>query len=496
MEGMDFNDIFDTLSLNNLLKCQKLLSAKIIAAKTEHRAQVKQKKVEDFVVVFEDFVPPVRDNVLFAGLSAEVESLGLKAASGSTSTKWLSADEEAYTWSSRSGKETVNQPISIDSFPVIMELLQKVNKEAKTDLNSCLVTFFPDGKSGIRLHADSEDEMDPDSPICVFTIGAGRRVEFLSTYQTASQTPLLTITPKEGSLYIMRPGCQSFFRHRVPTVKDSVCCRYSLSFRKKIPKNGSIIIPPVPQPKPELSGSPVKSLIDHFDGTTSSSTAPKPASVKSTKRKCTTVLFGTSMTLHIDSDNIAGRGRRFINVSKNGASMKDISEMMDNFHGTSPAADDVEKVILSFGTNDIKHESHGFYRRGYTPQHKLLSTANSGIMKFREPIVDIVKKAKSYFPGACIVVQSVLPMRNLYWYTVENVMGFNDILRDVCRAYNCYYLDCFARFLSEDMSDYNRGLYNGWLHLNKWGRNILCKWLGLVTNTNSNMFNVVIDSLH
>ena len=74
-------------------------------------------------------------------------------------------------------------------------------------------------------------------------------------------------------------------------------------------------------------------------------------------------------------------------------------------------------------------------------------------------------------------------------------MGFNDMLRDVCKAYNCYYLDCFARFLSVDMRDFNRGLYNGWLHLNRWGRNILCKWLSFVTNTNSNMFNMVIDDI-
>ena len=110
--------------------------------------------------------------------------------------------------------------------------------------------------------------------------------------------------------------------------------------------------------------------------------------------------------------------------------------------------------------------------------------------------MNIVKKLKCYFPGACIVVQSVLPMRNLYWYTVENVLGFNNILKNVCKAYNCYYLDCFSRFLSEDKRDQNKGLYNNWLHLNKWGRNVLCKWLSLVTNTNSNMFNMVIDSLH
>ena len=171
--------------------------------------------------------------------------------------------------------------------------------------------------------------------------------------------------------------------------------------------------------------------------------------------------------------------------------------MIDNFHDTNAAADDVEKVILSFGTNDIKHERHGVYNWRVLQQHKLTGKIRGGIKKFRERVVDVVKKVKSYFPGACInVMQCVLPMQNRYWYTVENVLGFNNILKDVCRAYNCYYLDCFERFLLEDKSDINKGLFYDWLHLNKWGRNILCKWLNHVTNTNSNMFNLVIDSLN
>ena len=109
--------------------------------------------------------------------------------------------------------------------------------------------------------------------------------------------------------------------------------------------------------------------------------------------------------------------------------------------------------------------------------------------------MNIVKKVKVYFPGACIVIQSVLPMRNHYWYTVENVFGLNELLLEVCKNYNCYYLDCFDRFLLGDKSDYNKELYNGWLHLNKWGRNILCKWLSFVTNTNSNLLNMVIDRI-
>ena len=70
--------------------------------------------------------------------------------------------------------------------------------------------------------------------------------------------------------------------------------------------------------------------------------------------------------------------------------------MIDNFYFTNAAANDVEKVILSFGTNDIHY-------------------AQKGIRHLVNPIFEVVNKVKSLFPGALIFIQSVLPMRNLYW---------------------------------------------------------------------------------
>ena len=229
---MDFSTIFDKLSLESLIKCQKLLDHKIRVAKAAHRAEAKQLKADDYVELYEDPVLGEEDTVLFEGLLAEIESLDLKAARGSTTTKWLSSDNEAYSWSSRSGRETINQPIEINSFPCVKDLMGKINAKSGAETNSCLITLFPDGKSSIRLHSDGEDEMDPASPICVFTVGAERKVEFLSTYQTSTEKPLLSIIPKDGSLYAMKPGCQSYFRHRVPSVQGPVGRRYSLSLRK------------------------------------------------------------------------------------------------------------------------------------------------------------------------------------------------------------------------------------------------------------------------
>ena len=130
-------------------------------------------------------------------------------------------------------------------------------------------------------------------------------------------------------------------------------------------------------------------------------------------------------------------------------------------------------MILSFGTNDIKYETRG-------------------IQKYREPVTNLIKKTKFYFPDAIILVQCVLPMKNLYWYTAKNFNGFNHMLRGICFNYNCIFIDCFEDFLSKNRSNYNIELFYDHLHLNLWGNIILRKWLTKICNSSS--FDRVVNS--
>ncbi len=505
------NAFFDSMSLSGLYKCKSVLEEKIKHAKTEHKSEVKRANISDYVQMHDNFIPTDKVNgILFSAVQAEVESFNLFSKSGSkTVAKWLSTGNEPYSWTSSSGKKFVNTASDISKCPAIFELMEKINSELHVKMNSCLVTCFKDGTSGIRLHCDDEEEIDQDSPICVFTIGEERKVEFLSAYQSASETPLLSITPKEGSLYLMNPGCQGLFRHRVPSMKTSSGVRYSLSFRRKVSPE-----PPTTTNNLKLA-SPVKSLMsklnkscrsDHIAFAKGSPSlqnvgTPQPSSMSSphqqiqqpsTKRKTTTVLFGTSITSRINSNTVSSKGHPFINVSRSGATMETISDMVQDFYDTNPASSDVEKVILSFGTNDIARERHGVYNPKAFSEQQLCSRAHNGVRKFRQDAADIVKKVKSLFPGVAVIIQCVLPMQNRYWYTTTNVLAFNSMLMDIARSYNCYYMDCFDRFLSKDKQDFNKGLYYDWLHLNKWGLNLLCKSLKYIIGTNSNMFGPII----
>ena len=77
-----------------------------------------------------------------------------------------------------------------------------------------------------------------------------------------------------------------------------------------------------------------------------------------------------------------------------------------------------------------------------------------------------------------------------YKYTVSNVHVFNDMLDEVCRRYNCLYLDCFRYFLSSDGREFCSALYYDWVHLNNAGIGVLAQCYKKVMSNNS--FNYVI----
>ena len=71
----------------------------------------------------------------------------------------------------------------------------------------------------------------------------------------------------------------------------------------------------------------------------------------------------------------------------------------------------IEKIIISIGTNDVK-----FSQRGVRHLKKYLS--------------DLAHTAKELFTHAVILFQSCLPIQLKYNYTARNVMDFNIMLKN------------------------------------------------------------------
>ena len=470
--GFVLSSFLDPLSLEQLLQVQDLLNKKIDGARSAMRTKASTVNISDYVEHAEAYVG--HDDPLFADIFSEATSLGLDSGTKSApKTSWLTLDGEAYVWENKSGKKFVNPPTDFQLYPSLMKLMSKINSDYNLQLNSCLLTYYRDGRSGIKLHQDSEDSMDPASPICVLTLGGSRRVEFLSILQNPNETPLLSFSPAEGDLYLMKAGCQSLLKHRVPAEAGALP-RYSLSFRRKISTDGE---------KKIITPSPLKGRIPSFSQEKSSKSpiprGPAPAFVSGVNAKFprtyppfssskttspnvlrgasrhSTVLFGTSITADIIPDPRKG----FFNASRSGAFLRHIPEMMKDFHAfDSERAASICKVIFSVGTNDIKHDSSG-----------------RGMMKHRHALINLIKMAQSMFPGCRVWFQAALPMQRKYSYTSVNVKDFNNLLADVCRSYGCNFIDCCRRFVAAEGGDFNKYLFRDWLHLNYWGMNVLCK---------------------
>ena len=87
----------------------------------------------------------------------------------------------------------------------------------------------------VPLHADNEDNLDYDSSICTVSIGTSRDIEFYDHRDTEKSlgAKLKSISLHDRSLYVMKPGCQQLYKHRmaessIEAGKEGYC----LSFRK------------------------------------------------------------------------------------------------------------------------------------------------------------------------------------------------------------------------------------------------------------------------
>ena len=187
---------------------------------------------------------------------------------------------------------------------------------------------------------------------------------------------------------------------------------------------------------------------------------PKTPVPKPTEK--TAVIFGTSITLKVDGNRLGKKGRNVINCSKSGANIKDIEEMAENFYFNNGDKVDVDKIVYSFGTNDIRFETKNIYN------------------KFYRDIVELIEKTKCLFPKSTIFVQTVLPMRIVNTFTAQNVLDFNRLLVDICIKLVCPIIDCFRDYVSRDGYDYNWMLYRDELHLNPRGIGVLCRWFKYV----------------
>lgn len=467
------SNIFQNMNLHDLLKCKDVLDSIVNHRYVLKDEEIKSKNPKDFVRYEECFLP--NDSVQYAAVKAEVESLNMKKSSKSPSTKWLTSTDRAYCWKTSTGNTTVKEPVDLAQYKGINNLMNHINETFNTKLNSCLVSKYENGNIYTPYHDDAEDSLDQTESLFVVSLGVERSVDFIRQGDSYRSSAVYTLNPVDGSLYVMKTGCQQYFLHRLRRNYNSeVGSRFCLSFRRIKTEDEQ---PEVVEPR--LS-SPVKELINLYEGGIPESDiklddVSKYMSSKAydnpPRKKRTTVIFGTSITKRLNPSQLSSPGRKVINVSQSGAKIKHVIENVEYFHKTNSMAGDIEKIIINVGTNDIK-----FSRRG--------------IQHLKRYLIDLILKCKSLFPSSMVIFQCCLPIRNLYYYTVSNVLEFNKLLCRLCNEYNCIYVDCFRDFLDYEGTDQFKDLFHDWLHLNYEGLGVLAVWYKYIIKQDS--FNEII----
>lgn len=125
-----------------------------------------------------------------------------------------------------SGQITVGE--SFNHYPPVEKLMHRLNKELGTNFNNVLLNWYPkDTYCGIGEHSDDEKELVPNTP--VVSVSLGEETCFVLKSKDGSE--VVTVTLKDGDVFMMGKECQKYYTHACPYRKMSAD-RISLTFRE------------------------------------------------------------------------------------------------------------------------------------------------------------------------------------------------------------------------------------------------------------------------
>ncbi len=117
-------------------------------------------------------------------------------------------------------------------------------------------------------------------------------------------------------------------------------------------------------------------------------------------------------------------GHRVLNLGISGEMVEELLERRDRIHSLVKAAD---VVFLMTGINDILNERYDI----------------------AVPYREIVRNFTTWWKGARIVVQSLLPV-DMSWISNDLIKDTNRRLSDTAAEFGADYLDVFSRFIDEN----------------------------------------------
>lgn len=109
----------------------------------------------------------------------------------------------------------------------LLRLKSLLEQSSGYRFNSTLLNWYRDGADKMGWHADDEPELGSDPVVAIVSVGSIRDIQFRFRGDKTSHTVSLT----NGSLLLMKAGCQEILQHQIPQRLKVTESRFSLTFR-------------------------------------------------------------------------------------------------------------------------------------------------------------------------------------------------------------------------------------------------------------------------
>jgi alpha-ketoglutarate-dependent dioxygenase alkB family protein 2 len=111
--------------------------------------------------------------------------------------------------------------------PILNNIKEYIHNKLNVPVNFVLVNLYRDGNDYIGYHSDDEKDLDNRYPIVSLSFGSERTFLLKHKFTGKTHEKLLN----DNSCIVMKPPCQSLYKHSVPKRLKIKTPRINLTFR-------------------------------------------------------------------------------------------------------------------------------------------------------------------------------------------------------------------------------------------------------------------------
>jgi alkylated DNA repair dioxygenase AlkB len=140
---------------------------------------------------------------------------------------FFSNDSNGYAYSGN-----IARSISLDSYPFLSQILNRVNQLTDSNFNGILVNKYNDGSDYIGPHSDDERRLGRNGVVSI-SIGTERTFRIRNK---SNKEFVIDVKVSDGDMYWMKGDFQKHYTHEIPKQKKVKNQRISLTFRRHLNK--------------------------------------------------------------------------------------------------------------------------------------------------------------------------------------------------------------------------------------------------------------------